>query len=79
MYSLRHTAQKPLRITSTSINATPMLITSIPQQITTQTKIQVLPVADNDTISSRARLRAKIQESRNQRRLKVNWSALNDL
>ena len=46
------------------------------QKNQTPTKIQVHPVAGNN--SSKERLRNKIAESQNQRRLRVNWSALRD-
>lgn len=65
------------RVFTTCVTTT--LVTSINnlQQINqTTTKIQVHPVAGNN--SSKERLRNKIAESQNKRRLRVNWSALRD-
>ena len=78
MYSLRQQLKSQLPINAIALNAKPTLITSVPQTIT-QTKIQVVPICDKHALESRERLRAKINESRSQRRLRVNWSALNKL
>ena len=78
MFSLR--IQKPALQTQQMTQ--PTLITS--NQLTTQTqqligqttRISVYANDKHDTHNSRERLRMKIAESQNQRRLRVNWSAL---